>query len=256
MSIRIPRSVIRRVPGVGLCLSALVGLLVCTPVRGQDDHDEHLRAVKRPVIVVRDSQEPVYAWSMQGSRAFLGVQSIELTPELRRHFGVPESAGVMISKVTPESPAARSGIAVGDILTAIDSESIDSTTDLLMAIGKRESDAGVQVEIWRDGRVQILSATLTEHEGPWVDIRQFHLGEGHAAPHHASPEELEDAIEIETELFNTAIERLHETIDSPEWHERIYRFKAHQGDLMERIEILEKRLRELEEELEALPSDD
>jgi membrane-associated protease RseP (regulator of RpoE activity) len=256
MSIRIPRSVIRFIPGAGLCLSALFGLLATTPARGQDHQDEHLRVVKRPVIVVRNSQEPVYAWSMQGSRAFLGVQSIELTPELRRHFGVPESAGVMISKVTSESPAARSGIAVGDILTAIDNEPIDSTTDLVIAIGRRERDTVVQVEIWRDRRVQTLSATLTEHEGPWVDIRQFHLGEGHAAPHQASPEELEGAIEIETDLFNTAIERLQETIDSPEWHERVYRFNEHQGDLMERIDLLEKRLKELEEELEALPSND
>jgi hypothetical protein len=256
MPFRIPRSSIRLVPGMGLCVSALVGLLVSTPVRGQDDRDEDFRVVKRPVIVVRNSKEPVYAWSMQGSRAFLGVQSIELTPELRRHFGVPESAGVMISKVTSESPAASSGIAVGDILTAIDSEPIDSTTDLVMAIGRRESDTVVQVEIWRDGQVQTLPATLAEHEGPWVDIRQFHLGEGHGAAHQASPEDLEDAIEIETEVFNTAVERLHETIDSPEWHERVYRFTEHQGDLMERIEILEKRLRELQEELEALPSDD
>lgn len=242
---------------VSVAMGAVAGLsLLGLPLPAQESHAERLKVVKRPVVVVRGSEEPVHAWSLQGSRAFLGVQTLELTSELRRHFEVPEETGIMVSRITPESPAARCGIQVGDILTALDGESITSPSELAMAIGRREIGTSANLEIWRSGKVRTLEATLVEREGPWVDIRQFHLGADHSGLHELPDGGLEEAIEIEAETLNMAIERLNQTMSTPEWHERVYRFKEHQGDLMERIEILEKRLRELEQELQDLPTGD
>jgi hypothetical protein len=97
--------------------------------------------------------------------AFLGVQLTDLTPDLRRHFGVPDDQGVLVAKVVEDSPAARAGIQVGDILTAIDGESVASASALSRAVGKREPGAPVQLELWRDGRIESLAATLEEPEG-------------------------------------------------------------------------------------------
>ena len=46
----------------------------------------------------------------------LGVGLTDLTPELREHFGVGGDAGVMISRVVEDSPAAKAGLRVGDII--------------------------------------------------------------------------------------------------------------------------------------------
>jgi hypothetical protein len=94
--------------------------------------------------------------------AFLGVQLTDLTPELRRHFGVPEDQGVLVASVVEDSAAARAGIQVGDILTGLDGEAIASAGELARAVRKREAGAAVEVELWRDGRVEALSATLDE----------------------------------------------------------------------------------------------
>ena len=111
------RSLARKCCPVGGAVAAAAGLLLLSlPLRAQEGHEEHVKVVKRSVVVVRSTNEPVYAWSLQGSRAFLGVRTVELTPELRLHFEVPEATGIMISKITPEGPAARCGIEVGDIL--------------------------------------------------------------------------------------------------------------------------------------------
>ena len=243
--------------------AALVALGACSwhliqgpPAKAQEDHEQHMRVVKRPVVVVRNSKEPVYAWSLRGRRAFLGVQAIEMTPELRQHFGVPGEAGVMIAKVSPDSPASQAGVQVGDVLARVDDVPIGSPTELVMTISRNEIGTTVGLEIWREGKAQTLPTTLAEHEGQWVDIRQFHMGDDHSGLQELSDDLLEDAIEIETETFNTAIERLNEAMSSPEWRERAFRFKEHQGNLMERIETLEQRLRELEQELERLPADD
>ena len=256
MLIQSTRSLTKKYGPVGIALVVVAVLSIPgVPLPAQEDHDEHLQVVKRPVVVVRSSTEPVYAWSIQGSRAFLGVQTVELTPELRLHFEVPEDAGILISKITPQSPAAGCGLQVGDILTSVDGEPITSPTELAVAIGKREIGTTVSLETWRDGNLQKLQATLVEHEGPWVDIRQFHLGQNHIGLQEIPDEELEDAIEIESDTLNMAIERLNQTMSTPEWHERVYRFKEHQGDLMKRIETLEQRLKELERELERLPAE-
>lgn len=100
-----------------------------------------------------------------GKGGFLGVSMSELSPELRTHFGVPEDAGVMVSKVVDDSPASRAGIQVGDIISAVDGEAVASGSDLARAIRGREADQAVDLEIWREGRVQILSAAVEERKG-------------------------------------------------------------------------------------------
>ncbi len=96
---------------------------------------------------------------------FLGVQMTELTPELRVHFGVPDDAGVMVSKVVDDSPASRAGVEVGDVVSAVDGEAVGSGNALARAIRGHEDGEAVQLEIWRGGQVQTLTANLEEREG-------------------------------------------------------------------------------------------
>ncbi len=96
--------------------------------------------------------------------ALLGVSFVPLTPELRRHFGVPEDEGVLVSRVLAESPAATAGIQVGDIVTKVDGESAGSGHALARVMGLRKAGDTVNVELWRAGRAQTVSATLAERD--------------------------------------------------------------------------------------------
>ena len=96
--------------------------------------------------------------------AFLGVQLSDLTPELRTHFGVPEDVGVMVGKLVDGSPAFRAGLEVGDIVTAVDGEPVASAPALARAIGGHEDGDTVVLEVWRDGQMEKISATLEERE--------------------------------------------------------------------------------------------
>lgn len=108
----------------------------------------------------------VHAFSMphHGKGGFLGVATTELTPELRSHFGVPEEAGVLVAKVVDDSAAARAGVQVGDILTAVAGGAVESTGDLIRAVRKLEPGSAVDLELWRDGTLQTLGATLGERK--------------------------------------------------------------------------------------------
>jgi membrane-associated protease RseP (regulator of RpoE activity) len=98
------------------------------------------------------------------SRGYLGVHLVELTPELRTHFGAREEAGVMVGRVEAGSPAERAGIRVGDVLTHLDGKQIASTFDLMRSMGERKEGDVVGLELVRGGRVELLSATVAERE--------------------------------------------------------------------------------------------
>ena len=62
------------------------------------------------------------------SRARLGVTVQELTPELAEYFGA--SDGLLVSSVMADSPASRSGVKAGDVITSVDGRSVASAGDL------------------------------------------------------------------------------------------------------------------------------
>jgi len=213
--------------------------------------------VERPVVVVRStSHQPDFTWTVEGGRSFLGVQTLDLTPELREHFGVPREAGVLVARILAESPAAESDLQVGDIITALDGEDIVSPSDLARAVGHHDSGDEVDLEVWRQAQVRSVRSSLVERRGPYVDIRQFSLPEGRLEHWTQAESELEGTIELETETLNRAIEKLNEEMASPEWEKRVHSFHEHQGTLMKRLEVLEKRLKEMEKELEGLSEDE
>lgn len=107
-----------------------------------------------------------FAMAHHGKGGFLGVATTELTPELRRHFGAPEEAGLLVAKVVDNSAAASAGVLVGDVLTAVNGDAVTSTGSLLRAVSKLEPGAAVDLELWRDGGPLTLGATLGERQPP------------------------------------------------------------------------------------------
>lgn len=101
-------------------------------------------------------------------RGYLGVELTSLTDELLRHFGVAGD-GVMVSKVTDGSPAQRSGLQVGDIISRFDGRTIESTRDLGRRVRDQPGRTAV-AEVWRDGKVQNLSVTVGEREMCSLDL--------------------------------------------------------------------------------------
>ena len=136
-------------------LSVLVAALVAgVAVAGDDEKVE----VEKKIVIKR-------MHGMGHGGGFLGVGLAPLTSELRAHFGVPEDLGVMVSKVEADSPAARAGIEVGDIITRVGGDDVGSASALAHNVRRREEGETVDLEVWRDGRVEMLSATLAARQG-------------------------------------------------------------------------------------------
>jgi membrane-associated protease RseP (regulator of RpoE activity) len=99
-----------------------------------------------------------FEWSTGKSR--LGVLVNGLTPELRAHFGAPADRGLLVARVEPGSPAAKAGIAVGDVLLEVGGTPIDRASDVLEALSAT-SGKPVAVAVIRDRKRTTIDVTPT-----------------------------------------------------------------------------------------------
>jgi hypothetical protein len=145
-----------------------------------DENDEDCEALhlgEHRVIIAGDDRHTFhFAGGGHGlAGGYLGVRLTDLTPELRTHFGVGEDNGVMISKVIEDTPAWQAGLEVGDIITAVDGQEVTSGGSLAQTIRSREEGDQVSLEIWRDGRLESITATLDEHQPFFTAGRGVHV---------------------------------------------------------------------------------
>ncbi|HEY4000411.1 MAG TPA: trypsin-like peptidase domain-containing protein [Candidatus Xenobia bacterium] len=71
------------------------------------------------------------------SRGYLGVgmQPIHLPPRVQEKLGLTHGGGVIVVTVEDDSPADRSGVVVGDILTVLAGQPVHETEDVLALLG-------------------------------------------------------------------------------------------------------------------------
>jgi membrane-associated protease RseP (regulator of RpoE activity) len=139
-----------------------LGFLILTAaVQASPLPDEDVQIDKK--IVVAEDEDPVVVHVTGRSRhGYLGVGLLEITPELRTHFGVGRDAGILVSSVEPDSPAAKAGLEVGDIIVKANGESIESTQDLSHTVRAKKAGDTVQLEISRNRANKTLTATVAE----------------------------------------------------------------------------------------------
>lgn len=113
-----------------------------------------------------------FEWTMNRGGGFIGVRPIEMTPELRQHFGAPKDAGILVGSVEPDGPAAKAGLQVGDIVTRIDGDPIESTRELVRLVRHKKGGETIAVELFRNKTSKRLTVTVAERRD-----REIRIGE-------------------------------------------------------------------------------
>jgi len=107
----------------------------------------------------RDPLQPIVLVA-EGERAAQHLRRVDHDDHRRRRVGVDADQGAQITDVAPGTPAAKAGLAVGDVVTAIDGQDVGSAADLVAAIRNHKSGDKVQLQVLRDGAGRMIEVTL------------------------------------------------------------------------------------------------
>lgn len=86
-------------------------------------------------------------------RAFYGLEVQPMTAALLQHFAVPN--GVLVATVNDNSPAARTGLKAGDVITQVDDKKVTDLATLLQLLDAASANAKLAVQ--RSQTAQTLS---------------------------------------------------------------------------------------------------
>ncbi|UKA72886.1 trypsin-like peptidase domain-containing protein [Arthrobacter sp. FW306-06-A] len=112
-----------------------------------------------PAATVTDVADQILK-SGVASHAVLGIVPTDISPEVASRFGLPRTSGALVIEVVQGGPAAKAGLQPGDIITQFDGQKIDSVTDLLAALRKKDPGQQSDVEFQRGKDTKTVKATL------------------------------------------------------------------------------------------------
>jgi serine protease Do len=112
-------------------------------------------------------------------RGWLGVSIQEVTPELAEAFDLDEAAGALVGKVLEDSPAERSGIQRGDIITGFDGKEVSSPQELSRIVAGTVPEKRVTVQLVREGKEKTLKVkvgTMSDEASAGMETTSGELG--------------------------------------------------------------------------------
>jgi serine protease Do/serine protease DegQ len=97
-------------------------------------------------------------------RGSLGAQAQDLTPQLAEAFNIPFRHGAVISQVEKGSPAERSGLKPGDVVTEINGKAVRDANTLRNTLGLVRIGTTINMKVLRDNKTLELKAVVAETE--------------------------------------------------------------------------------------------
>jgi S1-C subfamily serine protease len=93
-------------------------------------------------------------------RPWLGARLQAVTPEIAETLGLKIPDGALVSSVVPDSPAAKAGLKVSDLIVGIDGQTIDDPNAFDYRFATRPIGGTAQIELQRAGKPLKLSIAL------------------------------------------------------------------------------------------------
>lgn len=179
----------------------------------------------RRVVIVKDGEVLLdEGGPLLGTRGYIGVTLVQLTPELREYFGAAKDTGVLVSSLADNGPAEKAGVRVGDVIVGVNGKTVGGSRELTRAMRDVKKGDSVRIEVIRGKAHQTIVATADERDLPQMmralDLADFgqNFGSFESIPgtawraHIASPEDV-DALRARIRELETRMKELQKRLD-------------------------------------------
>ncbi|MRG55959.1 Do family serine endopeptidase [Phyllobacterium sp. SYP-B3895] len=99
------------------------------------------------------------------SRGWIGVQIQPVNKEIAESLGLAEEKGALVAEPQADGPAAKAGVSAGDVITAVNGETVSDPRDLAKKIAAINPGKDVELTVWRKGEAKSLNVAIKAMPG-------------------------------------------------------------------------------------------
>jgi len=90
------------------------------------------------------------------TRGYIGATIQNFTPEMADAQGIPGQKGALVADLVPGGPAQKGGLLPGDLVVAVNGETVTSNTELTRSVARGRPGETLRLEVIRDGKRKIV----------------------------------------------------------------------------------------------------
>jgi serine protease Do len=94
------------------------------------------------------------------SRGWIGVQIQPVTQDIADSMGLNQAEGALVADPQKDGPAAKAGVEAGDVITAVNGQSVKDARELARIIGGFAPGSTAKLDVLHKGQGKVVSLTL------------------------------------------------------------------------------------------------
>jgi serine protease Do len=110
---------------------------------------------------------------------YMGLGIVDVTPQNARFFHMQQAAGAVVTEVQPDSPSAKAGVKVGDVITGVNGEKVADAGELQANVSGMSPGTEIKLDVMRDGKSTTVPLTLGEYNNKNASSSASEPEDGH-----------------------------------------------------------------------------
>jgi serine protease Do len=112
-----------------------------------------------PAQIVRPTVDNLIKYG-KVSHGYIGIGISDVTPDQAKFFHVNNASGAVITQVEPNSPGAKAGLKVGDVITELNGKAVSDAGELQVEVGQKQPGTTIHLKALREGNSVDVPVTL------------------------------------------------------------------------------------------------
>jgi serine protease Do len=112
-----------------------------------------------PTQIVRPTVEKLIQFG-KVTHGYMGIGISDVTPDNSKFFHMDKAVGAVVTQVESDSPGAKAGLKVGDVITQVDGHEVSDAGALQVEVGEKNPGTTVHLQVMRDGKNVTVPVTL------------------------------------------------------------------------------------------------
>src|SRR4029077_2028837 len=94
------------------------------------------------------------------THGYMGIGISDVTPDNSKFFHMTSAVGAVVTQVEADSPGAKAGLKVGDVITQVDGHEVSDAGQLQVEVGEKDPGTTVHLQVMRDGKSLAVRVAL------------------------------------------------------------------------------------------------